>query len=432
MVRSNAISVAQRHQALRDQLRERALKCFRFQRGTFHFSEDPSAAKDRLTFEEHPVRLIFDGIRQYTKVNEVAAALGEHLEEFPVQTDRFAAYVPFLRGASGPWDRLLDMMDGREDVGALVGRGVIEMHDLLKGLWAMSKMGMIEFRSAPATSTRPVLALSTEDTCDLFEGVGSELPEVRATADRVLRQYMLLRGAEPWTILGVAHDADLRTAQVAADAKHALYHPDALPKGLSGQVRERAKELHHWVTQSLAQLQADRAVGRESDPHVKALGDDTEGAAARLSRALSRGRRALRTRAYAAALLEFERATELMPDSAEARALAGWCIFHLTTSDIAERVSKAEAMLREALALQPDLVDGHFYLGMLLKETGRHREAADHFDAATRCDPDHREARWHLQVMQFRTGSGDAEAQEQVAALWDRVIGERSGGGEPE
>ncbi len=428
LVNSNAISVTERHEALRDQLRERILKCFRFQRGSFRFTDDPSVAQDRMTFEEHPIRLIFDGIRQYSEVNEVAAALGEHLEEYPIKTDRFAAYVPFLRNSADGWDQMLARMSGREDVGELVSLGLVDMHDLLKGLWAMEQMGMVEFRQSPATETTPVLPSVREDrgAAPPAEGLGDEAPEVRASAERVLRDYLFLRDADPWTVLGVSRDADVRTAEVAAENKQSGYHPDALPEGLSGQVRERAKELYHQVGRSLERIRAQAEEGRSPTPMADDAAEAREALAARMARALAQGRKALKARDHGEALKSFRAAAEILPDSGEAKALAGWCLFHLTSPDLGKRISAAEDMVREAIHLQPDLADAHFYLAMILKETGRDGEAGDHFEAAVRCDPEHREARWHLQVMQFRGAQRSPEAQAQVAALWDRVIDARS------
>ena len=86
---------------------------------------------------------------------------------------------------------------------------------------------------------------------------------------------------------------------------------------------------------------------------------------------------------------------------------------------MSQRVADAEAMVREAIRLQPDLADAHFYLALMVKETGRLDEAVDHLAAAVRCDPDHREARWHLQLVDLRRGSG---AEARAESLWDRVI----------
>ena len=365
LVLCNAITVTERHEALRDQLRERILKCFRFQRGGFRFIDDPSVAQDRMTFEEHPVRLIFEGIRQYSEVNEVAVSLGKHLEEYPVKTDRFAAYVPFLRGATPGWDQLLNRMSGREDVGQLVGLGFVDMYDLLKGLWAMKQMGMVEFRPSPATETTRVLPSVREDRGRApAEGVGDEAPEVRASADRVLRDYLFLRDADPWTVLGVARDADVRTAEVAAENKQAGYHPDALPEGLSGQVRERAKELYHQIARSLERIRVHAEEGRSPTPLVEDAGEAREAMAARMARAMFQGRSALKSLGYAAAGKSFSEAGEILPDSGEARAMAGWCLFHQSSPDLGQRISDAEAMVREAIQLQPDLAVGHFYLAV--------------------------------------------------------------------
>ena len=417
LVRVGAISATERHEALRLQLRERVLKCFRFQRGTFSFTADGTVGGDRLTYEENPVGLVFDGVRQYGDVNDIAARLGQHLEQYPMRTDRYAAYLPFLKGRSEGWDDVLAALDGARDLGQLVGLGHVDIHDLLKGVWALSELEMVEFRDRPRTDSLPIVPTVANLGLGEGEEVASEAPEVRATAERILRDAMRLEGAGPRTVLGIARDADALTAEYAAEVRRAAYHPDNLPEGLSGGVRERAKQLYHLVNRSLEALR--RAEEGEATSDEAPCDAEAEARNVRASRAVAQGKKALRRRDHVAALAAFRAALEQAPGSAEAHALAGWCLVHQVGGDVGERVAEAESMVREAIRLHTDLADAHFYLALMLKETGRLDEASDHLAAAVRCDPEHREARWHLQLVDLRVA---ASGGERSTSRWDRVF----------
>ena len=65
----------------------------------------------------------------------------------------------------------------------------------------------------------------------------------------------------------------------------------------------------------------------------------------------------------------------------------------------------AEAQYRQALALDPNLVEAHNNLGSLLARQGRLQEATGHFEAALRLDPDDPNARQNLALIEGRTGS---------------------------
>jgi len=88
----------------------------------------------------------------------------------------------------------------------------------------------------------------------------------------------------------------------------------------------------------------------------------------------------------------------------------------------ANRLSEAEAELREAIALNPDRAEWHFNLGLTLEAAGRRREAVDAFRRAHALSPDEPQTALLIGVNLLRAADDtgrppDADAREAVAWL---------------
>ena len=87
-----------------------------------------------------------------------------------------------------------------------------------------------------------------------------------------------------------------------------------------------------------------------------------------------------------------------------------------------EELAEAVRLFRRAIALQPDLSEAHYQLGLLLFEQRQWREAVPALEAAVRVKPDFVEAHYRLALAYRRTGSS-AEAQATLARY--RVLKEK-------
>ncbi|MEW6387242.1 MAG: tetratricopeptide repeat protein [Thermodesulfobacteriota bacterium] len=76
------------------------------------------------------------------------------------------------------------------------------------------------------------------------------------------------------------------------------------------------------------------------------------------------------------AIKSFQKAVNLMPQSAEAHSLLGSALAR------AGKYREAEEELRKAVSLKPDYGEGYYYLGLFLQERGKEAEAQEAFRKA--------------------------------------------------
>jgi len=147
---------------------------------------------------------------------------------------------------------------------------------------------------------------------------------------------------------------------------------------------------------------------------------------------------------YDSAILQFQKAIQLSPEMAPAYDNLGLCYYrqrqnHLAVvnyqkaidlnlksghSDawpylnlaITERAldqrPQAEAHLREAIRLNPNLAPAHFQLGNVLEDSGRTDEAITEFKAAARLDADYAEPHYALARIYKKLGNAAASKRE--------------------
>lgn len=104
------------------------------------------------------------------------------------------------------------------------------------------------------------------------------------------------------------------------------------------------------------------------------------------------------------------------PDNAPAHlyyALSLWKGQRTTADSAPVDLSRVETLLRRAVTLDPSLARGFLELGILLSEQGRHKDAIEHLQSATRLEPAHAQARYRLAQAYRRTGRIDL-AEEQM------------------
>jgi hypothetical protein len=103
------------------------------------------------------------------------------------------------------------------------------------------------------------------------------------------------------------------------------------------------------------------------------------------------------------AMSHLRRALTLAPRSSEAHAELGWTLFRQHRGNLDEStLHDVRCELDRALELNPNNVDAHYYLGVILKHAGRPRESLAEFEYVLWLDPYHVDAARELHLAQRR------------------------------
>ena len=152
---------------------------------------------------------------------------------------------------------------------------------------------------------------------------------------------------------------------------------------------------------------------------------------------------------YDPAILQFQKAIQLAPEMAQAYNNLGLCYSRQNRSGLAvanyqkaidlnlksghpdawpylnlaiteralNELSKAEAHLREAIRLDPNLAPAHFQLGDILEDSGQAKDAIDQFQAAARLDPAYAEPHYALARIYRKLGDAAESKKEMKSYL---------------
>jgi len=121
------------------------------------------------------------------------------------------------------------------------------------------------------------------------------------------------------------------------------------------------------------------------------------------------------THGWSAARDAVARAVELRPDIAMYQLLYGAALYRAASErarsddDPPRRFSAARVALTRALAIAPALWRAHYYLGCIALDRHAERDAAEHFTAALRANPSHRESYVALSEL-YRAGGHGSQA----------------------
>lgn len=154
---------------------------------------------------------------------------------------------------------------------------------------------------------------------------------------------------------------------------------------------------------------------------------------------------------YDNAILQFQKAIQLAPDMGQAYNNLGLCYYrqrqnHLAvvnyqkaidlnlksghpdawpylnlaiTEGALDQRHEAEAHLREAIRLDPNLAPAHFQLGNILEDAGRTKDAISEFNAAARLDTNYAEP--HYALARIYKKLGDAAASKREVETYLRI-----------
>ena len=152
--------------------------------------------------------------------------------------------------------------------------------------------------------------------------------------------------------------------------------------------------------------QALAVLGGGDGPAAEPGASTSEAAAAFL-----RGREHFNRRRFPEAMAQFRQALELDPDQVEAH-------YYLALAlTLRGELDPAADHYREVLLRRPDSIDAHYNLGVVQLRQGKPDGAVQHFEQALRLNPEHLDAHYALGSALLKTGQAHAAVSHFEEAL---------------
>lgn len=383
-------------QQLRDllsrQVTAKLLAAFAWSDGNFRFIQARNFKAGVTSIEMPPAMLILQGIRRYFSDARVATMLAPHRRRYLAQTEN--PHFRFQELALGRQDtEILVRCRGDYTLEELLARYPLSRHEVEQLLAALLTAGILESREQPVSPSG-----------------GEELPLHTSAVDKeeirqtILADYARLLPLDHFALLGVTRDADPENIRRNYFALAKKYHPDQfLQNHLSQDLSAKLNELFQRLGEAY-QVICDPQSRRDYLETLAGRGKEKQRDVTDILQAeaaFQKGVALLRARNYPDALEAFGWAVKLNPREAEYLTQFAWAKFKTYPGD-RERAAEVLQTLKFSLDLNQKLDRTHLYLGYLLKEEGRAREAERRFELAIKCNPNCTEALRELRLINMR------------------------------
>jgi tetratricopeptide (TPR) repeat protein len=319
------------------------------------------------------VHLIARGAREMS--------VGAELREF------LAARIPVRSGdqnvaiLTGDERSILDLIDGEKDIGLLGASCPGGPDQLLKIVFLLFGLGLVELRDIPKSATGAAAPPAP----------GTD-PEARIADAAEL--HAKIAGLEDFRILEVRSDASEDEIKKAYFRMARKFHPDLFGRHISAQDKVLVGAVFDGITKAYHNLLAK--LGKAEKP-AKAVSK-----AAPASQAKAKSTETLFRQAktlYSTA--RYEEAIALLEEAVRAKDDKGdyYLLLAMAQSKIPSLRKKAERSFLNAIELEPWNPEALIGLGMLYKKEGLMARAKKQFERAVEADPEHVVARQELKAM---------------------------------
>lgn len=233
-------------------------------------------------------------------------------------------------------------------------------------------------------------------------------PQPSRDVDESMRQRIVdaheqLAQQNHYEVLGVPKDALPAVVKDAYIALAKIYHPDRVKGANMPDLVGKAEELFRRINE--AQTVLTDSDKRKAYDQELATGKKAEEAvinAFEAEAAFQRGVALFRTKQFAKAFEEFERAARLGPNEGEHHAWAGWALYRNPKSDRQKVLPIVKQRLIDGKNLSPKNANCHFFLGEFYLETGEEKKAIEAFETVIQLKPHHVDAARHLRIISMR------------------------------
>ncbi len=267
-------------------------------------------------------------------------------------------------------------------------------------------------------------------------------PHAEELRKEVLTTYLAIHGKDYYQVLGIERDAapeDIAAAYAEVGRRFRLERFANVDLGRDYAHLEEIHQILRFAFESLSSReqreQYDRVLESKIMPSHAAL--DADLAAQQATALLLKGD-------PHAARVRLEDAVASAPDQGDYQALLAWAVFlseggtqkGVTPAQVQKAAAAAWVHLEQALAIDPDSVDGHDYAGRIAGLAGNDDEAVKHLEKVLDADPTRGDALTALEAAHTRRSDwrrlerqyrklihrlGDQQDPERALRLWWRL-----------
>lgn len=270
--------------------------------------------------------------------------------------------------------------------------------------------------SAPASSPAPAAAPAGDggNSVIVFNGSGSAVSYEEVDDPEFTQRFEQMSEQNFFEVLDLSGSPTDREVKRAYFKVAKQFHPDKLYDHQGRTVKKHADKLFSLINRAYEQLRTEDG-RKEYETKLRELaeGIDLDRDAEKMLNAeieFQKGAAMMRKRDFAAATIHFQAALDLNSREAEHHLYLGWARFQSCYPADESGWRKAVTEIHEGLNIDPDAVQGLFFLATIFKVTGDMDKAEEFFGKVLKKRPHHVEAQRELRLMEQRR-SKEAESK---------------------
>ncbi len=221
-------------------------------------------------------------------------------------------------------------------------------------------------------------------------------PPGKRDESEILVDYMGIKSADFFTLLGVEKDAEDMEIKKAYREVRAEYDVSNFRPGLSKEALDKLEEINAQIIRAYETLRT----GTNRTEYLKKLRDKPQKPKVKSAllgeQYLQKGISFVRKRDWPNAQKYLEMAVESKPEEPEYLGYLGWAKYSNEKLNLVSRREGARELLQRAIELNPHMDSAHVFLGKLLRDEGKIDRAIEEFETAILCNPKCREAKREL------------------------------------
>jgi CheY-like chemotaxis protein/tetratricopeptide (TPR) repeat protein len=393
---------------LSEQTQRKLVSTLAWRRAKYELVEDLSFATGELLGETDPLRAIWYGVSDHYESTAVLRFFDDLQAHFAVATELYAIQAEHLATElrkSG----METVLDGRTTFREALSRDAMRSVDLARALYVLLVTDMIHAAREPGDPAPRVDAgPAASKTSELVN-----YQAVMEASDRIAKEYIRVKSATHFEVLGIERDATPDEVEAAYRAVLGRLEKDEAMRGLPSEAVRRARDAANIVAQAWRTLREpasrDRyerklAAGQGADDRAKEeMAADARRSRFEAEQAYREGMRHLKEGRPVAAREHLEQAAAAHPEEATYRVGIAQAILAGAHGKHEDPRASARAMLDEALRLDPGNVLASLEAAKLMLEEGLHDEARPHIERVLERAPHHRMARKLMREIQLRS-----------------------------